>query len=129
MRVLVIDDEPDLQSVVARALRLDGHVLATAPDLATARARVLDGTDLIVLDLRLPDGFGLDLCRALRAEGSTVPILVVTALTQVATRVAGFDAPVVERPGGAGLRHVAADRGELELRELAELERQRRFRR
>jgi CheY-like chemotaxis protein len=92
VRVLVIDDEPDVQSVVARALKADGHAVTAADDLETARARVVDGTDLIVLDLRLPDGFGLELCRELRANGVTVPILVLTALSQVALRVEGLDA-------------------------------------
>jgi len=92
MRVLVVDDEADVRSVVARALKADGHAVATAADLDAARVRVAEGTDLIVLDLRLPDGFGLDLCRALRAEGSTVAILVLTALSQVALRVEGLDA-------------------------------------
>lgn len=92
MRVLVVDDEADVRSVVARALRADGHVVAAAEGLDSARDRILDGTDLIVLDLRLGDGFGLDLCRELRAEGSSVPILLLTALTQVALRVEGLDA-------------------------------------
>lgn len=92
MRVLVIDDEADVRSVVARALRVDGHAVVTAEDLHSARERVVEGTDLIVLDLRLPDGFGLDLCRELRAEGTTIPILLLTALTQVALRVEGLDA-------------------------------------
>jgi DNA-binding response OmpR family regulator len=92
MRVLVIDDEADVRSVVARALKTDGHAVTTAADLETARERVLEGADLIVLDLRLPDGFGLELCRELRAEGATVPILLLTALSQVALRVEGLDA-------------------------------------
>ena len=92
MRVLVVDDEADLRSVVARALRSDGHVVSTAEDLASARERVAEGAELLVLDLRLPDGFGLTLCRELRAAGSTVPILLLTALSQVALRVEGLDA-------------------------------------
>lgn len=92
MRVLVIDDEEDVRSVVARALRADGHAVATAEDLDSARERIVEGTDLLVLDLRLPDGFGLTLCRELRAEGSTVPILLLTALSHVALRVEGLDA-------------------------------------
>ena len=92
MRVLVIDDDADVRSVVARALRADGHAVVTAEDLNSAGERVVEGTDLIVLDLRLPDGFGIDLCRELRAEGSTIPILLLTALTQVALRVQGLDA-------------------------------------
>lgn len=92
MRVLVIDDDADLRSVVTRALRAEGHVVACAEDLESARERLAEGTDLVVLDLRLPDGFGLELCRELRAEGATLPILLLTALSQVALRVEGLDA-------------------------------------
>lgn len=92
MRVLVVDDEADVRSVVARALRADGHAVSTAEDLATARDAAAEGAELIVLDLRMPDGFGLSLCRELRAAGSTVPILLLTALSQVALRVEGLDA-------------------------------------
>ncbi len=92
MRVLVIDDDADVRSVVARALTGDGHAVSTAADLDEARERFSDGTNLIVLDLRLPDGFGLELCRELRALGETVPILLLTALSQVALRVEGLDA-------------------------------------
>lgn len=92
MRVLVVDDEAEVRSVVARALRADGHAVTTAEDLQAARRRVAEGIDLLVLDLRLGDGFGLELCRELRAEGASIPILVLTALTQVAIRVEGLDA-------------------------------------
>ena len=92
MRVLVVDDEAEVRSVVARALRADGHAVTTADDLQAARRRVAEGIDLLVLDLRLADGFGLELCRELRAEGASIPILVLTALTQVAIRVEGLDA-------------------------------------
>lgn len=92
MRVLVVDDEADVRSVVARALKADGHAVVTTEDLTAARQAVLDGTDLIVLDLRLPDGFGLELCRELRARGSMVPILLLTALSHVASRVEGLNA-------------------------------------
>lgn len=92
MRVLVVDDESDVRSVVARALKADGHAVSTAADIESARERLLAGADLVVLDLRLPDGFGLDLCRELRAAGCTTPILLLTALTRVALRVEGLDA-------------------------------------
>lgn len=92
MKILVVDDEADVRSVVERALRADGHAVVTAADLEAARERVIEGVELIVLDLRLPDGFGLELCRALRAEGATTPILLLTALTQVSLRVEGLNA-------------------------------------
>ena len=93
MRVLVVDDEADVRSVALRALRADGHAVSAAADLDAARTHLAEGTtDLVVLDLRLPDGFGLELCRELRAQGSTIPILLLTALSHVALRVEGLDA-------------------------------------
>lgn len=92
MRVLVIDDDPDVRSVVARALEKDGHALLTASTLQAARNAVHDGVDLVVLDLGLPDGRGIELCRELREDGSSLPILILTANSQVATRVEGLDA-------------------------------------
>lgn len=92
MRILVVDDDDVVQSAVARALRADGHVVVAAGDLQTAREHVFLGIDLVVLDLRLPDGFGLELCLELRREGASSPVLLLTALTDVAQRVAGLDA-------------------------------------
>ena len=92
MRILVVDDDEVVQSAVARALRADGHVVITAGDLEAARESVVSGVDLVVLDLRLPDGFGLELCRELRRDGATAPVLLLTALTDVARRVEGLDA-------------------------------------
>ncbi len=92
MRILVVDDDDAVQSAVARTLRVEGHAVATAPDLAVARECLSAGVDLIVLDLRLPDGFGLALCRECRASGSMAPILLLTALSDVARRVEGLDA-------------------------------------
>lgn len=91
MRVLVVDDESDARDVVARALRADGHAITVASDLAGARERLVGGTDLVVLDLRLPDGLGLEFCRELRREGSRVPILLLTALSEVSFRVQGLN--------------------------------------
>jgi two-component system OmpR family response regulator len=92
MRILVVEDDEVVQGAVARALRADGHVVTAASDLAAARECVTEGIDLIVLDLRLPDGWGLDLCRELRSDGSAAPILVLSALSQVARRVEGLEA-------------------------------------
>jgi DNA-binding response OmpR family regulator len=92
MRILVVEDDDAVQSAVARALRAEGHAVNTASDLATAREAVAAGIDLLVLDLRLPDGFGLTLCRECRDSGCTAPILLITALSHVAQRVEGLDA-------------------------------------
>ena len=93
MRILVVDDEAELQSVVTRALTHDGHTVGTAVDLASAREAVATAPpDLVVLDLALPDGFGLELCRELRSVGAQLPILVLTAQAHVASRVKALDA-------------------------------------
>lgn len=93
MRVLVVDDDPDVRSVLERALEREGHVVVSAPDLAGARLALAAGeTDVIVLDLGLPDGSGVELCRTLRAERETVPVLVVTARSEVSRRVEALDA-------------------------------------
>src|SRR5690606_24019360 len=76
----------------ARALERDGHNVSTAGTLVEARAAVAAGVDLLVLDLGLPDGSGLELCRDLRRGESAVPILILTASTQVELRVQGLDA-------------------------------------
>lgn len=92
MRVLLTEDEPDIASVVARALTRDGHVVSTASSLEEARMALVRGTDLLLLDLSLPDGSGLTLCREIRAAGAALPILILTALSHVELRVEGLDA-------------------------------------
>lgn len=77
--------------MVARALEADGHRVSTAVDLASAK-QALDDIELVVLDLGLPDGSGLELCRWLREQGSRVPVLLLTAHSQVSNRVEGLDA-------------------------------------
>jgi two-component system, OmpR family, response regulator len=92
MRVLVVEDDGAIQGAIVRALRADGYAVTSAFDLATAREQAHAGVDLVVLDLRLPDGFGLELCRDLRRADINVSVLVVSALTRVAMRVEALDA-------------------------------------
>lgn len=92
MRVLVVDDDDDVRNVVVRALQNDGHVVDGAADLAQARKAIGDCHELIVLDVSLPSGSGLTLCRELRADQDATPILLLTARSGVASRVEGLDA-------------------------------------
>jgi DNA-binding response OmpR family regulator len=93
MRVLVAEDEIEVSDLVARALRRDGHVVTEARSLAEARAAILESPpDLIVLDLVLGDGSGLELCRELRQAGELMPILLLTAHGEVPRRLESFDA-------------------------------------
>lgn len=92
MRILVVDDDPELVALVAQSLGREGHVVEGALDLEQARVALEDAVDLVVLDLGLPDGSGLELCRWIREGGSDLPILLLTAQSAVADRVAGLDA-------------------------------------
>ena len=89
--VLVVDDDPNIRSVVSRGLRFEGYDVRLAGDgpeaLRSARAMP---PDVIVLDVMLPDMDGLEVCRRLR-RGLTAPILMLTARDAVPDRVAGLD--------------------------------------
>jgi DNA-binding response OmpR family regulator len=92
MRVLVVEDQKDVVEVVARALEKDGHQVSAASSLEEADACLSrDAFDAAVLDLGLPDGNGLAWCKRVRGTGVTLPILILTAQSAVATRVAGLD--------------------------------------
>ena len=89
--ILVVDDDPKINSVLSRGLRFEGyavHVAADGPDaLRVARDAALD---LVVLDVMLPGMDGLEVCRRLR-RGTNVPILMLTARDAVSDRIAGLD--------------------------------------
>ncbi len=88
MRVLLVEDEEAIAEPLAEGLRREGYVVTVAGTAADALAA--EEADVVLLDLRLPDGDGLDVCRALRAR-SAVPIIVVTARGEEADRVVGLE--------------------------------------
>ena len=93
-RLLLVDDDARLSAMVSGYLGAAGFEVATAASLAGARAAVGGApVDAVVLDLMLPDGDGLDLCRELRAQPGTrtVPILMLTARGEAADRVVGLE--------------------------------------
>ncbi len=87
--VLVVDDEPAIRESLAFALRRDGFAIEEAAALRDAEQRSADA-DLIILDLVLPDGSGLDFLRALRAR-SDVPVIVLTSRDEETDRVVGLE--------------------------------------
>lgn len=93
MRILIVEDDPDLAANLVDFLELRGHSVDFA---ATAREGMqLAGSqrfDAIVLDRLLPEMDGADLCRSLRASGHGTPILMLTALDTVEQRVEGLAA-------------------------------------
>jgi two-component system response regulator MprA len=93
LTVAVCEDDAALRSVLARALRGDGHsvVLGRSGHEAT-RDFPAAGPDVVVLDIGLPDADGRDVCLALRAGGLAAPVLFLTALDGVHDKIAGFEA-------------------------------------
>jgi DNA-binding response OmpR family regulator len=92
MRVLIVEDEERIAAFLVKGLTAHGYAVEHAPTgkHALARAEQLE-LDLVVLDLRLPDLDGLVVLRALRQAGNAVPVLVLTARTDVRDRVEGLE--------------------------------------
>jgi DNA-binding response OmpR family regulator len=88
MRILVVEDEDAIAEPLVTGLRREGFDVARAATAADALAA--EASDLVLLDLRLPDGDGLDVCRELRRR-SDVPIIVVTARGEESDRVVGLE--------------------------------------
>lgn len=88
-RILVVEDEPGIADAIEYALRTDGHGVTRCPTLAQARTR-LDGADLLVLDVGLPDGNGFEFCRELR-RSRDVPVIFLTARADEIDRVVGLE--------------------------------------
>lgn len=83
-RILVIEDDPAVGKVLTVTLRLGGHEVEVLQDLSAGRERLeRGGFDMLVLDVNLPDGSGLDILRLLRHDlASDTPVLVLSALKQ-----------------------------------------------
>jgi two-component system OmpR family response regulator len=80
MRILVVDDEESIRDLVTTALEFVGHEVAAAVDGLDALAQVpAFAPDLVVLDVNMPHVDGLEVCRRLRADGDTTPVIFLTA--------------------------------------------------
>jgi len=93
MRILLIEDEPLLGEAVATHLKRSSHAVDWVQRLddADAALRAVD-YGLILLDLHLPDGRGLDLLRKLRREEDKRPVIILTARDQIRDRIEGLNA-------------------------------------
>ena len=93
MRILLLEDDPGLGRGVCEYLGMAGHEVALAQSIAQAEDKLVTfNPSLLLLDLRLPDGSGLDLLKSLRNRGDRRPAIVMTARDQVRDRIAGLDA-------------------------------------
>jgi two-component system, OmpR family, response regulator MprA len=95
MAILVVDDDQAVRDALRRALRMQGYDVSVAGDGEEALLKLRanpNATDLLIVDILMPRLDGLEMTRRLRADGSQVPILMLTARDQVADRVAGLEA-------------------------------------
>jgi DNA-binding response OmpR family regulator len=91
-RVLLAEDDAAISEPLARALRREGYEVTVRADGPGALLAGQSGVDLVVLDLGLPGMDGLQVCRRLRADGHTFPVLVLTARADEVDTVVGLDA-------------------------------------
>ncbi|MES9557853.1 MULTISPECIES: response regulator [unclassified Streptomyces] len=93
VRILVVDDEPEVRAAVEDGLAVEGYEVRGASDGLAALSEVARWQpDAVVLDVMMPVLDGLGVCRRLRAMGDRTPLLVLTALDSVSERVDGLDA-------------------------------------
>jgi DNA-binding response OmpR family regulator len=91
-RILLVDDEQPIQTLLSFPLQRDGYEVVQASDGREALARFSEQQfDLVVLDLMLPRIDGLEVCKRLRAKGSTVPIIMLTAKSEEIDKVLGLE--------------------------------------
>jgi two-component system, OmpR family, response regulator len=93
LRILVVDDHADTRQLLTRAFVAADHQVRAVGSCGEAEQMLYaQRFDAVVLDVMLPDGSGVDLCRRIRAGGVTTPILLLTARGDVRERVVGLDA-------------------------------------
>jgi two-component system, OmpR family, catabolic regulation response regulator CreB len=92
VRVLLLEDDPAIARTVAFALQREGLAVEHVLLVRDARERLMaEGAELAILDVGLPDGNGLDLCRELRQRSAALPIVLLTARSDETDRVLGLE--------------------------------------
>jgi DNA-binding response OmpR family regulator len=95
--ILVIEDEPGIVDFLERGLRAQGFDVASAFDGDTGLEQALSGdADLVVLDMMLPGRSGLEVLKSLHDSKPTLPVIVLTARSEIEDRVGGLDAGAVD---------------------------------
>jgi DNA-binding response OmpR family regulator len=93
VRILLVEDSERVAETVGAGLRVVGHSVTVAGGVRSANEAIgAQHFDVAVVDIGLPDGSGLDWCRAARRDGNDLPILLLTARNGVSERVVGLDA-------------------------------------
>ena len=93
-RILIVEDEPDIRATLEYNLHRENYLTESVGTILEAE-KILKETDIsiILLDLMLPDGSGLDLCRKLKSEkeSNSIPIIILTAKDDEVDKVVGFE--------------------------------------
>lgn len=90
--ILVVDDDPEIRRLLSRYLAEQGFRVSAAGNRTQCEAMLADRKfDLVILDVMLPDGSGLDICRNLRRTGARIAIILVTALKEEVDRIVGLE--------------------------------------
>ena len=93
-KILIIEDEPDIRKTLEYNIAREGYDVTTASSLSEGKQHIdLASFSLIILDLMLPDGSGLDLCRDIKSDAnkSNIPIIILTAKDDEVDKVVGFE--------------------------------------
>ena len=92
MKILLVEDDSALRCALEELLSREGYEVILAANAAEARRNMTAGIDLVMLDVGLPDGDGVELCRLWRSAGIQIPILFLTAKDEEMDVVRGLDA-------------------------------------
>ena len=93
-KILIIEDEPDIRKTLVYNIAREGYDVTTASSLSEGKQHIdLASFSLVILDLMLPDGSGLDLCRDIKSDAnkSNIPIIILTAKDDEVDKVVGFE--------------------------------------
>ncbi|MBI1246640.1 response regulator [bacterium] len=90
--ILVVEDEPRLLGSIVRTLEESGYATLAADSLTRASQQLSDEVDMMILDVMLPDGSGIEWLSGIREKNNTTPVLVLTARDTIEDRVTGLDA-------------------------------------
>lgn len=92
MRVLIVEDEPQIRKTMLRVFQREGYLVDEAEDGHSGLTQAVSGEhDVVVLDVLMPGLDGIQVCKAMRAAGIETPVLMLTALSDVDDRVTGLD--------------------------------------
>ena len=96
-RILLIDDDPGLSEVILMLLERDGYVAQHAASVKAGIAKVeAAGPDLVITDLKLPDGTGLDAIAAIRARHAALPFIVITSYSSLESAIGALRGGAVD---------------------------------